>query len=80
MIEVLTRFMRILSKNVMQKENLKHFVEPFLVRFSLEQYKTKHDFDTKLRKIEKLYREKVKFMKRGYSNDGDEIIEVLKGA
>jgi len=74
MIQVLTHFLRIFTKAVLQEDNFK-VILPLFVKF--QQFREKGDCDVRFQHIIDLYEQKVAFIRAGYQGDDREILEVL---
>ena len=74
MIQVLTHFLRIFNKSVLQ-ENKFHVIQPLFVKF--QQFRDKGDCDVRFQHIIDLYEQKVAFIKAGYQGDDREVLEDL---
>ena len=74
MIQVLTHFLRIFTKAVLQEDNFK-VILPLFVKF--QQFREKGDCDVRFQHIIDLYEQKVAFIRAGYQGDDREVLEVL---
>ena len=74
MIEFLTRFLRITSQSILNKNTFVDYVMPVVVRH--EVFQTLKECETQFQKIIDLYDQKVRF-KQGLFKDDLDILEVL---